>query len=307
MRRMAIATEHDAALLAAVEAKDPKGLKAALAAGANPSAIKPGGHAALHMALQWKSKTMAKALLDAGADAKVTDKKGATALHLVATTFPDLDIAALLLKRGADVNACGGSDGRAPLHDAVLRPKLELAGFLLEHGASIDVRDAENGLTPLQLTIKEATKTSFAAARWLLERGADVNALDGYGDNALNTAAKWTNDLPIITELFERGTALVANKYGSTALHHAVSTTHGRATAIWDLLLAKGCDVNARNRSGRTPLFEAASCWNPFCVKYLLKKGADASLKDEKGETVLDRAKALKQTEIISILEGATK
>lgn len=300
-------TEHDAALLAAVEAKDPKGLKAALAAGANASAIKPGGRAALLMALQWKSKTMAKMLLDAGADVKVTDKKGVGALHLVATTFPDLDIAALLLERGADVNACGGSDGRAPLHDAVLRPKLELAGFLLDHGASIDVRDAEQGLTPLQLTIKEATKTSFAAARWLLERGADVNALDGNGDNALNTATKWTSDLPIIKELFERGSALVANEYGSTALHHAVSTTHGRATAIWDLLLEKGCDIDARDTSGRTPLHEAASHWNPFCVKYLLKKGADTSIRDEKGETVLDHAKKLKQTEIISILEGATK
>lgn len=295
----------DADLIAAVEAKDAKALKAALAAGASASACKPGGRAALLMALERKSKTLVKALLAAGADVKVTDKSGAGPINFLATTMPDLDLLAAFVKAGANVNQLGGRDKHAPLHDAVLRPKLELAGALLDHGADIDVRDGERGRTPLQLAIYTGTATSHGAARWLLERGADVNALNGSGDNALNVAARGSRDLELITFLFDRGAKLVADDYGNTALHHAVSSTHARTKDVWDLLIAKGCDVNARTKRGRTPLHETAMCWNPPCVKYLLGKGADTSIKDEDGLTVLDNAKKLGQTEIISILENA--
>lgn len=303
----AMATEHDILLFAAIDTKDAKGVKAALAAGANPSAVKPGGGAALLLALREKSKPLVKLLLAAGADVKVADAHGAGPLHFLATDFPDLDLAGLLLDAGAEPNALGGRDRRAPLHDAVLRPKLDLAGLLLDRGADIDVHEGRDALTPLQLTLKADTKTSLAAAMWLLERGADLNAVDRHGQNALCTALRSTSDAALVSRLLDKGARLVTNTFGSTPLHVSVSSTQRRATALWDLLVERGCDLNAQDNEGDTPLHVAACHWNASCVKYLLKKGADPTLRDGKGETVLDQAKHLKQTEIVAILEGATR
>ncbi len=197
--------QHDADLFSAIDTKDAKGAKAALAAGADPSAVKSGSGSALLLALREKSKPLVKLLLAAGANVKVVDAHGAGPLHFLATDFPDLDLAGLLLQAGADVNALGGRDERAPLHDAVLRPKLDLAGFLLEHGADLNVREGSDGMTPLQLTLKEDTKTSLAAAAWLIERGADLNALDRHGWNAVSIALRSTTDAALVAGLLDKG------------------------------------------------------------------------------------------------------
>ena len=297
--------QHDADLFSAIDTKDAKGAKAALAAGADPSAVKSGSGSALLLALREKSKPLVKLLLAAGANVKVVDAHGAGPLHFLATDFPDLDLAGLLLQAGGDVNALGGRDERAPLHDAVLRPKLDLAGFLLEHGADLNVREGSDGMTPLQLTLKEDTKTSLAAAAWLIERGADLNALDRHGWNAVSIALRSTTDAALVAGLLDKGGRLVTDQYGGTALHLSLSATQRRAAALWDLLLERGCGLDVQDLEGQTPLHSAAVSWNVFGVKYLLKKGAATTLKNAEGQTPLDQAKHYKQTEIIGILEAA--
>lgn len=297
----------DEKLLQAIEAKNAKDVKAALAAGASASAKKPSGLAGILIALDLKSKPIAKLLLAAGADPKVTKKRGETPLHVLADSFPDLDLAAMLIGAGADPNALGGSDKEAPLHLAVMRPKLDLAGLLIDKGADVDVHDGDHSRTPLQKTIYADTKTSLTAAAFLLERGADVNAVDKYGWNALTYAVKHTTDLAFIESIAARGARVAPDKYGKTPLHRAVSTTHGKQKNVWGWLIDHGCDVNAEDEDGETAIFEAASSWNPTAVKFLIEKGTDLSIKNKKGKTVIDEARELKQAEILGILEAAAK
>jgi ankyrin repeat protein len=52
-------------------------------------------------------------------------------------------------------------------------------------------------------------------------------------------------------------------------------------------LLARGADVNVRNREGHTPLWEAAYAGRAEAARLLLDRGADANARDENGMTPL--------------------
>jgi hypothetical protein len=53
-----------------------------------------------------------------------------------------------------------------------------------------------------------------------------------------------------------------------------------------------GADVNAKNRFGQTPLHWAAHYAHPPVVALLMQNGADTDLKNENGETALDKVRA---------------
>lgn len=61
---------------------------------------------------------------------------------------------------------------RTALHHAVYHSQ-ELVGFLLDAGAGIDVRD-EDSMTPM---LRAAKAAMWDMVRYLLTRGADINAL----------------------------------------------------------------------------------------------------------------------------------
>jgi ankyrin repeat protein len=198
--------------------------------------------------------------------------------------------------------------GYAALHQAVQRPKLDLAGLLLDRGADIEVRNTEHGNTPLLLLTKsnsgEMSKTEVANALWLIERGADVNARNEEGATPLHHAAD-ANSLVIIDALVAKRAQVTLSTYGQTPLFYCLSTNFSN-TAIWDRLIALGCDVNHVDERKDTPLLRAQSSWNVKAVAYLLTRGADPSHRNAEGETALESATALNQEKIIKVL-GSTK
>ncbi len=93
----------------------------------------------------------------------------------------------------------------------------------LEAGTDVDVKEPPGGGTPLLVA---ATFGQVEAVKFLIEKGANVNAK--------------SND-------------------GATALHGAAFFCH---TEIVKLLLDKGAEANAKNIRGETPLDAVASQWN---------------------------------------------
>jgi ankyrin repeat protein len=112
-------------------------------------------------------------------------------------------------------------------------PFYHIARVVLEYGFDI------NEVRGRTLLHGAANRGTIKAVRWLLENGADPNALDDQGRTPLHVCA-------------ERNTT----------------------TTVLKLLIAAGSDLNARDASGKTPLDHARAHKREQVVVYLCSLGA---------------------------------
>jgi ankyrin repeat protein len=163
--------------------------------------------------------------------------------------------------------------------------------MLLVNNAKVNATD-KWGSTAL---IKAAKNGHLETARFLLDAGADANAQETNGWNALREAA-WLGHTDMVALLLTKvdPTKVSAAKdpnwaslrdaqTPAPALDDAlVAATGGRGTAdIVRMLIEKGGDVNTRNATdGASILFMAARSGAKDVVKLLLEKGADPELQN---------------------------
>ena len=181
-----------------------------------------------------------------------------------------------------EVNAAP-SGQNTPLHDAARKNDVATATLLIERGAAVNAKNGW-GETPLH---DAARKNAVETATLLLERGAAVNAKDQWGYTPLHLAAI-KNAVATATLLVERGAAVNAkNKWGSTPLHRAADSN---AVATATLLVERGAAVNAKNDDGDTPLHDAARKNAVETATLLLERGAAVNAKADNGFTPLHDA-----------------
>ena len=241
-----------------------------LARGAEVNVITDEGTALMEAVKGGHAETM-KLLLAAGADVKAVHRTGEQALMMAArqrsyrtpATEPNPEIMQLLLAHGADPNA-KGEWGETALMFANTAAKVKL---LAANGADLEARDKE-GKTAL---MKAASRGDVGTAAALVESGANVNAVDSKGSNALLYSLNREN----LAHGDERGT-LPAR----------------RLDIAKRLLLAKSLDVNAQNNDGETALMRAVRLEDVETIKSLLARGADATRSDVFGDTAVTLAYA---------------
>ncbi|MBK4735520.1 ankyrin repeat domain-containing protein [Noviherbaspirillum pedocola] len=153
-------------------------------------------------------------------------------------------------------------------------------------GANIDAkvvtdrfRGEEFQSTALHLAVLYAHE---AAAVYLLEKGADANAVDSAGRAPLHlaTIARQTN---FVRMLLNAGADVNLKDAKGYSPLHSISSV-GNSTEIIDLLLERGADVNAADNGGVTPIFDAVYNAQPVLVKKLLEHGAMFNAFDNNGE-----------------------
>jgi ankyrin repeat protein len=165
----------------------------------------------------------------------------------------DLDTVKAELDRGAlDLQQPLVRYGMLPLHNAAWHGHAALVSLLVQYGADPEGRSDE-GLTALLLACEQA---HWATASTLMTLGAQADARDHGGNQAVHFAAERPGGELLLAPLLARGVAVDArNAHGWTAMH--VAARSGQVTMVHALAEAKA-DLNARDQEGHTPLLLAA-------------------------------------------------
>ena len=187
-----------------------------------------------------------------------------------------------LVAAGADVNGEARDGCRSPLIAAASRNHVAVVAYLLERGAEVDAVSA--GWTAL---LEAADKGSVEVLGTLLARGADPSRYAGPGEPTALAAAAAEGRLRCVAALVDAGADVDGFSESRPPLHAA--TAEGQLPAVVALLDA-GADVDRGDASGRTALMLAAGDGRTALVRTLLNADADVDLRDGAGRTARDHA-----------------
>lgn len=146
-------------------------------------------------------------------------------------------------------------DQKNALHVVAENGNYDIAKILLGAGAIVD---AKTGATHSTALIIAAGFHSDLVVRLLLDKGADINARNCYGNTALHEACR-SGVMEIVEMLLNAGADVNAtNNKGSTPLHFYClgDTENGELHTVSGAkeLIHSGAIVDARDNSGMTPL-----------------------------------------------------
>ncbi len=308
-----------------------------------------GGLTPLHHAVREGYAETAFALLDGGADINQVTAGDRTSPMLMAVVNGHFDLALDLLERGADpniashagttplyaaINTYWAPKARYPQQQAYQQQQathLDVMRAMLDAGADPNVRLTKHlwfmEYTFAQLDVDTRGATPFwraayaldlPAMRMLVAAGADpgvptMKAPARRFGNRGGDDAPDPSGLPPVPE----GGPDVFPIHAATG--HAYGTgfagvSHRHAPDAWMpavryLVEELGADVNARDANGFAPLHWAASRGDNEVIRYLVEKGADATVVSRSGQTTADMANGPVQRispfpETIALLES---
>ncbi|KAH8193578.1 hypothetical protein TruAng_012257 [Truncatella angustata] len=288
-------------------------------------------HTPIHLAVRSGNGPITELLLSHGADVNSISKRMCdcrplyrtylaidpeyewTPLH-IAMCGNRLSTMKLLMARGASFNVgCQGNEevslGVTALHSASILGNLSVLVAVLQHYApDINTPDT-TGLTPLLWAYlsEYLGKTLWKVIEFLLEQGANINAVDEHGDSLLLIACN-IGRFDDAVWLIEHGAdvRLTARRSGTTALHTICKVTYNDATSgrsasqrnavrfpnskrlvLARTLLEAGADVDAMDAEGDVALVSAARCCHLGLIELLLDHGANPNVRAKRDETAL--------------------
>ena len=273
-------------------------------------------------------------LLKKGAD--VNKGTGKSYPIMLATYGDDFEIVELLIKHGANVNQ-KDSDGTSALAAAVMKesvredenghlmnvnPFSKSAELLLKNGADPNITD-KYGDPPLayceevpnaQLLLKYGAnpnvdgvlymliiEKNFEVAEYLLDNGAKV-LKDAYGFPSALIASAY-NDNRLIDIILKQVDINSVDDFGNNILFYSAESANGSYNIIE--LMDLGANINHKNNEGETFIFNFIRNYeNTYSVLteddfILLASIVDISVKNNKGQTILDIAEKTATKDLI--------
>ncbi|XP_037094837.1 ankyrin repeat and KH domain-containing protein 1-like [Pollicipes pollicipes] len=236
---------------------------------------------------------LALLLLDRGANIEEVNDEGYTPLMEAAREGHE-EMVALLLSQEANINAITEETQETALTLACCGGFVEVADFLIQAGADVEL----GASTPL---MEAAQEGHLELVKYLMERGANVNAVTQTGGDTALTYACENGHTAVAEVLLERGAALEhAAEGGRTALMKASRAGH---LCTVTFLLSRLADVNRTTANNdHTALSLACHGGHLHVVKVLLQHGANPHhiLKDN--STMLMEAAKNGHTQVVELL-----
>ncbi|HJH55246.1 MAG TPA: ankyrin repeat domain-containing protein [Brachyspira hyodysenteriae] len=276
------------------------------------------GYTPLMNAIRGREIEAVKILLEHNADVtKIKDNSGRNAFFWAAV-LDELEMLKLFEKYNPDYNESDNYDSNA----LFFTRKAETVNYLLKNGADINKKN-KSGRTPLiqhSLAYENQDHVKF-----LLEKGAYINAQDNEGVTTLMFAVQTDKTKIIDICLSEKADINIKDNEGKTALFHTISSfgilenvksmtdnmfgDYARtdyvknymnqkkmeetdtAIRLIKLLVSNGADINAQDNKGNTLLMYAIALRNEPLINEILKLNPDVNIKNKEGKTANDIAK----------------
>ena len=282
--------------------------------GAKPTTRKdPNGNTSLHVAVTNQDEGLVRLLVTHRAELSEQNRQGQTPLIIGAETGQE-GVVELLLHSGAPLHLCDASN-RSALERALENGHLKVLQILLQQSI-VDV----NGITKrgssllhLAAELGDEMRVTF-----LLSMSAQVDVLNPNGETPLHWACS-LGHLAAVRALVQYGanTMLHEKVQGLTPLHAACGSRGNPAVLA---LLIQRCEMmgwhnqpqkcNLLDANKNTPLHTSAKLAR-HALKYvpiLLEHGANPSLQNGKGQTVLHllAERAVREMQEISAVQGGS-
>ena len=273
--------------------------------GADVNCVDNEGNSALIYAIEKGNLRIVEWFVETGADVNLINKRNETPLT-VAAGKQRKEIRRFLKKHGAI--APKDREEKQRRQDDEVRQEREWKEYLAEElFRAVDAKDIDTlremlelaedveirnpwGLTPFMVAVGGQ---QFQVADLLIEKGADVNAVDDRGCNALTKATILKNQ-EAVRYLRENGCEAQEIESSKRKRKEAeekrdlVSVARENNLGLAKRLIGKGQDVNQKESGGhKTPLLASVDQGHFDMAELLLESGADPNLSDGSGYTPL--------------------
>jgi len=161
----------------------------------------------------------------------------------------DIQTIKQLIESGTDPNKQYTHNHKTLLHHATMNDNFDIVKYLVEHGANVNAIDWCNA-TPLQLA---ASNSNIHIVKYLVESGANVNYSDEFGYTPLLYAAYDNN---------------VVSDDGSLPHNRGSCDVDGTQTMCY--LLDHGADINHKNNYGDDAIEIARVNKNSYVADYIM-------------------------------------
>jgi len=217
----------------------------------------------------------------------------------IATIHSNIETIEFLIEKGANINA-GDLNNITSLALAAAVQSPQVIKLLLAHGADADIQ-SKSGSTPL---IRALLANNHIAVKMLVDASKNLEHCDTKGTTALLACLQaprdWGQQTVMMETLIKGGCNVnFQNSSGATPL--MVASGMGRRD-LAQLLIDAGADINHRDKKGKSCVHVATGVTT---LLFLINRGADVTLADNKGETPLSRACHTGHIGLIRLLLGS--
>ncbi len=220
-----------------------------------------------------------------GLDPKVPSANGQTLAHTLARTGAEETVLQFLIENDIDLSLAD-KEGSTPLMLAAARGNAPFINFWL---AKNDI-NATNNAGQSALT-QAVANNSAEIVKLLIEKGAKTDVKDGDGNDLYGTLIssyrKGRGSVQRATEIMDLLNASgIEMPRNGKLIHTALDKDD---TDLMATLIKSGEDINAKDKDGYTILHYASMKSKDLdLLKFLIDNGANAKLKTELDESVLD-------------------